>query len=100
MSAREPSGYLTLDADSSQFVSGNAKGRRKVHADSAARVRAHRDGKSRLDVLVPSSLGETIASLSSDLDVSRNDVVLSLIRFALTNRNWRTQGLWGAKDAA
>jgi hypothetical protein len=75
-------------------------GRPAIHVDSAARVRAHRAKQARLDVLIKPEIAETLASIAGELDCSKNELLNSLIRFALTNRNWRQLGLMGSRGAA
>lgn len=72
-------------------------GRPKLHANGAARLAEYRKRNVRVDVTLPQAIGETLASISSDLDCSRNELLGSLIRYALTNRNWRVLGLYGSK---
>lgn len=72
-------------------------GRPAIYADSAARVRAHRAKLARLDVTIKPEIAETIAEISGQLDCSRNELLNSLIRFALTNRNWKQVGLYGPR---
>ncbi len=74
-----------------------APGRPARHADDAARVRAHRAKLARLDVSIKPEIAETIGEIAGDLDCSRNELLNSLIRFALTNRNWKQVGLYGSK---
>lgn len=74
-------------AEKSSLVSGNT---------SAARVAVHRSKHVRLDVSVNLPIGKTVAELASLFDTDKSVVVRSLLRFALTNRDWRRQGLiWG-----
>lgn len=73
------------------------RGRASLHADAAARVRAHRARLARLDVTIKPEIADTIAQISDVLACSRNELVNSLIRFALTNRNWQQVGLYGSK---
>ena len=70
-------------------------GRRAVHASTAARVKAHRASLARLDALVKPETKATIKSIAEALDASQNEVIEHLIRFALTNRNWKQVGLMG-----
>jgi hypothetical protein len=72
-------------------------GRPSLHSDEAARVRAHRAKLARLDITIKPEIADTLTLISSDLDCSRNELVNSLIRFALTNRNWKQVGLYGTK---
>lgn len=72
-------------------------GRPSVHIGDAARVRAHRARLARLDITIKPEIADTIAQISDVLDCSRNELVNSLIRFALTNRNWQQVGLYGSK---
>jgi hypothetical protein len=72
-------------------------GRPSLHADDAARVRAHRAKLARLDVSIKPEIAYTIGDIAGELDCSRNELLNSLIRFALTNRNWKQVGLYGSK---
>lgn len=91
--SREPFDAPTaLACDDAQNVSGNAL----PETGKNKRLAAYRATHARLDVATTPRIADTIASLATDLGASRNEVVNSLLRFALTNRNWRQQGLWGA----
>ena len=59
----------------------------------AERVAAHREKYARLDVSIQVHTADTIDELAEQFGTSRALVVRSLLRFALTNRNWKTQGL-------
>ena len=72
-------------------------GRRAVHADSAARVRAHRATKARIDYSDKPEIKATLAEIADQLGCSVNEVMQSITRFALTNRNWKQVGLYGSK---
>jgi len=74
-----------------------AAGRPPVHADAAARVRARRASKARIDYSDDPKIAQTIAEIADQLGCSRNEVMQSLTRFALTNRNWKQVGLYGSK---
>lgn len=65
-------------------VTGNA---------SAVRVAEFRQRHVRLDVNVDPQIGETIAELAAGFDTSKNEVVSCMLRWALTNRDWKRQGL-------
>ena len=82
-----------MPTDQANFVTGN--GRPRVHASDSGRVAAYRKTHVRLDLVLSQDLGSTIDDLSLYLDCSKNELVGSLVRFALTNRNWRVQGLYG-----
>jgi hypothetical protein len=72
-------------------------GRPAIHRNAAARQAAYRARKARLDVAIKPEIADTIGEIAQALDASRNEVVNSLIRFALTNRNWKQLGLYGAR---
>jgi hypothetical protein len=74
-----------------------AAGRPPVHTDDAARVRAHRAKLARFDYTDKPEIAEIIAEIASQLGCSRNEALQSMVRFALTNRNWKQVGLYGAK---
>lgn len=74
-------------------------GRPAVHANGAARVRAHRANKARIDFTDDPKIKATIGEIAEGLGCSEADVLRSLTRFALTNRNWKQVGLYGSKGA-
>lgn len=59
----------------------------------AVRQAEFRSRHARLDVPISLPIGKTIEDLASQYDCSKAVVVRSLLRFALTNRDWKTQGL-------
>ena len=71
-------------------------GRPRVHADPAAKVRAHRAKLARIDVSIKPELADTLRDISARLDCSMNELLGSMIRFGLTNRNWKQVGLYGS----
>lgn len=74
------------------------KGRRPVHASAAARKAAYRAEKARIDYTDKPAIAATLEEIASELDCSKNELMQSLVRFALTNRNWKTVGLYGARN--
>ncbi len=91
-----PSGGLAAPVGASAKAS-TPLGRPPVHADVNARVRAHRANRFRLDYTDKPEIAGTIAEIAEQLGCSRNEVMQSLVRFALTNRNWKQVGLYGSK---
>lgn len=78
---------MPLSASQPRAITGNT---------SAVRVADHRSKHVRLDVSVSPRIGTTLDELASQYGTTRAVVVRSLLRFALTNRDWRSQGLlWG-----
>ena len=73
------------------------KGRRPVHASAAARKAAYRAQKARIDYTDKPAIAATLEEIAAELDCSKNELMQSLVRFALTNRNWKTLGLYGAR---
>ena len=71
-------------AEFPRAVSGNT---------SALRVADHRSRHVRLDVSIPPRIGLTLDELASQYGTTRAVVVRSMLRFALTNRDWKSQGL-------
>jgi hypothetical protein len=82
-----------------QSATGNEKrtGRKAVHASAAARKAAYRADKARIDFTDKPEIASTLAEIAADLDCSKNELLQSLVRFALTNRNWKQVGLYGAR---
>ncbi len=66
---------------------------RKNVSGNAQRVAKYRSQHARLDVAVSPAIGQSIADLSLQFEASKNEVVNSLLRWALTNRDWKKQGL-------
>lgn len=83
---------MGTNTDQSSFVT--APGRPRVHASDSDRVAAFRARNVRVDVTIPPAIADTLSSIASDLDCSRNELLVSMVRFALTNRNWRQIGLF------
>ena len=73
------------------------KGRRPVHASAAARKAAYRADKARIDFTDKPAIAATLAEIAADLECSKNELMQSLVRFALTNRNWKQVGLYGSR---
>lgn len=71
-----------MSVDQRDFISGNA-----------ARVAKHRAAHARLDVSVSVNISDTIDELAEMFGTSRAVVTRSMIRFALTNRDWKKLGL-------
>lgn len=73
------------------------KGRPAIHASAAARKAAYRADKARIDFTDKPAIAATLAEIAADLDCSKNELMQSLVRFALTNRNWKQVGLYGSR---
>lgn len=67
------------------------------YASAAERQAAYRERYEVIDIRVTKETGETLKQLAAHLDTSRNELVNSLIIFALLNRNWATLGLFGKR---
>jgi len=82
-----------------QFVAGNEKrkGRKAVHASSAARKAAYRADRARVDYTDAPHIVAKLRETASQLDCSVNELLQSMVRFAETNRNWKQVGLYGAR---
>lgn len=74
------------------------KGRKPVHASAAARKAAYRAEKARIDYTDKPAIAATLEEIAAELDCSKNELMQSLVRFALTNRNWKRVGLYGARN--
>lgn len=60
---------------------------KKTSADRQAKFRSE-----RVQVKLGEKMAATVRSLAGDFDLSESDVMAELIRFALTNKNWRQTG--------
>lgn len=85
---------MPLQTENKPFVT--ATGRPRLHASDSQRAAKFRSVHARLDIPVSLPIGQTINDLASCFGCSKAVVVRSLLRFALTNRDWKKQGLlWG-----
>lgn len=71
-----------MSVDPHEIISGNA-----------ARVAKHRATHARLDISLPVHISSTIDELAEMSGASRAVVVRCMLRYALTNRDWKRLGL-------
>ena len=95
-----PSGRVSGSVEHVRALTGNEKrkGRPPVHASAAARKAAYRADKARIDYTDKQAIAATLDEIAAELDCSKNELMQSLVRFALTNRNWKQVGLYGARN--
>lgn len=72
-------------------------GRPRKYESDAARQAAYRNRWRLKEFRFEDKTAETIEALAREFDVSESEIVNSLVKFALTNRNWHTLGLWGKR---
>ena len=86
---------MPLQTEHTPFVTGNVC-RIQVLSSDSQRVAKFRSKHGRLDVPDYLAVSQTIDALASEFGCSKSVVVGSLRRVALTNRDWKKQGLlWG-----
>lgn len=82
-----------------RFVTGNEKGpdmgRPKKYATPAERQAAFKERYATLTIRVEPRMKEVIEELAQEQGFSVTDYVNSMLKFALTNRVWKTQGFYG-----
>jgi hypothetical protein len=72
--------------------------RPRIYATDAERIAAYRERKTKLDLVVDKDRAEKIKEIAKTLGVSKNTLLNAMVRFALTNHNWKKQGIvWGPK---
>jgi hypothetical protein len=71
------------------------KGRPAKHADAAARQKAWRAANAVKTVRLDGKLAATVEALAAQFDCDQTETMNHLLRFALANRNWKTQGMTG-----
>jgi len=71
------------------------KGRPAKHESAAARQKAWRAANAVKTYRIDGKAAATIAKLAGQFDCDETHVVNNLIRFALANRTWATQGIGG-----
>lgn len=72
-------------------------GRPRKYASDAERARAHRERWRVKSFRTEEQTARTIEKLAEAWDVSEVEVINSLVKFALLNRNWFTLGLFGKR---
>ena len=72
-------------------------GRPRKYASDAERAAAHRERWAIKSFRTEKETADTIAKLAAHVDEPESEVINSLIKFALLNRNWFTLGLFGKR---
>jgi hypothetical protein len=72
-------------------------GRPRKYANNAEKQKAFRERYATINVRTERDTKDTIERLAEFTDTSEAEVVNSLIKFALLNRNWFTVGLFGKR---
>lgn len=72
-----------------------ARGRKRIYPNSAAREAHYRDTKHRVDFLTSKEVGETLKEISEVHEISQNALINAMVKFALTNHDWKREILWG-----
>lgn len=73
-----------LDSSAAGAITGNV---------GRSRVARHRAKHARLDVSMPPNILATIDEIAELARADRASVVRCMLRYALTNRDWKAQGL-------
>jgi len=75
-------------------------GRPAKHADAAARQRAYRASNKVKTMRLTGKTPAAVAGLAEYFEMSETEVVNQLLKFALTNRDWKHQGMtsWSHPD--
>lgn len=69
--------------------------RPKLHGSAAERQAAYRQRWAVRSLRLETETNETIERIAREYDVPPNEVINSLIKFALLNRDWHKLGLFG-----
>jgi hypothetical protein len=69
-------------------------GRPKLYENAAERQKAFREQNARIDLVLPLETGQTIEDIASTLSITKNAAVVAMLKFALTNHNWKKSGVW------
>lgn len=80
-----------------QLVETPAKkrGRPAKYASAAERQRAYRERNTVKTFAIDGKVAPTIAALADQFEIDQTEVLNHLLKFALANRNWSTQGMTG-----
>ena len=68
-------------------------GRKKVFENAAERRAAYLEGKTRIEFVCEKATGEKLQEIAAINDVSVQSLMRSMIKFALTNHDWKTRGV-------
>lgn len=68
-------------------------GRKRIYENDADRLAAYRARNARLDLTVDPELSDTLEQLSIRFGVSKNEFCVAVLKFGLTNRNWKALGM-------
>ena len=71
--------------------------RPKKYANAAEKQAAYRARYKVIDARLQDDTVAALDRIAADLDVPRTEVISSLLKFALTNRNWLQLGLFGKR---
>lgn len=88
----------TAFAPSADFIGplqAKKRGRPAKHADAKARQAAYRAANAVKTLRIDGKVSATIERLAEQFDCDQTHVVNNLLRFALANRTWATQGIGG-----
>ena len=69
-------------------------GRKRIYKDDAEKAAAFRSKISRFDLTVDNDLAKTIESICDTHSVTKNSAITSMLKFALTNHNWKHSMVW------
>jgi len=72
-------------------------GRPRKYADDAAKQAAYRERYAVIETRLEHETAETLQKIADYLGTSRNEVIASIIKFGLLNRNWLQLGLFGKR---
>lgn len=70
-------------------------GRKRIYPDVNTREKIYRDKHYRLDLLIAPDIGKTLDEICKHHKVSKNAAAKAMIKFALTNHNWKSDFLFG-----
>jgi hypothetical protein len=71
--------------------------RPKLYENAAERQAAFRANNHRHDLVVGKDLNQTLDEIAVKLETPKNALINSMLRFALTNHDWKKRGLWIVK---
>ena len=71
------------------------RGRPAKYANAAERQAAYRAANAIKTLRLDGKIAPTIAKLAEQFDTDETHVINNMLRFALANRNWSTQGIGG-----
>lgn len=76
-------------------TNGSRGGRPRKHVDAAAKQRAYRANNEGVVTWRLGDVATKVADIAREADIPANELAHQMLKYALSNRDWRTQPMFG-----